>query len=243
MELHNIIEDMIISRVDVIFDDIRKEKNPANLCLCDHCRMDTICYVLNRTPPHYIVSNRGASRVQWESLERQQQEADITTLIYEGLKRVNHNQRPNYNHSAGGNESGLNSNLPVFNIPTIIGRLFNGNNFAPLAGIDVELLHNGELVPMKDQNWQNPCRIVANTEGTFSFWPAATASSSAGQRETFEYSLRVAAPEFETLIHFFEIPVASEIQTAGSFTLERTFKLPDLYMFPPGEAEQNGCEG
>lgn len=240
MEVHNIVEDLIISRIDVIFEDIKKEKSLANLCLCDQCRMDTICYVLNRTPPHYIISNRGASRVQWESLERQQQEADITTLIYEGLKRVSHNQRPNFSHSAGEHESNAAAKRPAFNIPTIIGRLFNGNNFAPISGVDVELLHNGELVPMKDHNWQNPCSIVTNTEGTFSFWPAAVQTSSDNEREIFEYSLRVSSPEFETLIHFFTIPVASEIQAAGSFTLERTFKLPDLYMFPPGEAEKNG---
>jgi len=240
MELHNTVEDVIIARVDGIFEVIKKEKNPHNLCLCDHCRMDTICYVLNRTPPHYIVSSRGVARVQGESLERQQQEADITAMIYEGLKRVNHNQRPNFDHSPGEAESGPESNVPVFNIPTIMGRLFNGNNFAPLSGVEVKLFRNGQLVPMKDKNWQNPCNIVSNTEGSFSFWPASVPAASAEDHEIFEYSLQVSAPEFETLIHFCKIPVVSEIQAKGSFTLERTFKLPDLYMFPPGEAEQNG---
>jgi len=244
MELHNTVEDTIIARVDGIFEDIKKENNPAKLCLCDHCRLDTVCYVLNRTPPHYIVSSRGVDRVhakvQGESLERQQQEADMTAMIYEGLKRVNHNQRRTFDHSAGEGETVLDSSTPVFNIPTIMGRLFNGNNFAPLSGVDVELKRNGELVPMKDKNWQNPSRIVSNTEGTFSFWPAVVPASAANEHKIFEYSLKITAPEFETLIHFFRIPVASEIQTAGSFTLDRTFKLPDLYMFPPGEAEQNG---
>ena len=240
MELHNTVEDTIISKVNEVFEDIKEEKNPGNLCLCDQCRMDTICYALNRTPPHYIVSNRGVARVQWETIKRQQHEADITTLIYEGLKRVNHNQRPHF--APPSEEDALNQDeaLPVFNIPTIIGRLFNGNNFAPLSGIDVELLRNGMLVPMKDRNWQNPCRIVPNTEGTFTFWPAAVAASQVNDHEIFEYSLRVFAPEYDTLVRFFKIPVSSETQASGSFTLERTFKLPDLYMFPPGEAEQNG---
>jgi hypothetical protein len=34
--------------------------------------------------------------------------------------------------------------------------------------------------------------------------------------------------------------VISEFQASPSFNLGRTFKLPDLYMFPPGEAEKNG---
>jgi len=240
MELHNTVEDMIIARVNGIFEDISKEGNPRKLCVCDHCRMDTICYVLNRTPPHYIVSNRGVARVQRETIARQQQEADITALIYDGLKRVNHNQRPNFSHSGKAEESVHNQNAAVFNIPTIIGRLFNGNNFSPLSAGKLELHRNGELVLMKDENWQNPCDIVPNTEGTFSFWPASVAALRSGDHEIFEYSLRISAPEFETLNHYFKIPVASEIQSAGSFTLDRTIKLPDLYMFPPGEAEKNG---
>jgi len=175
-----------------------------------------------------------------ETIEHQQRIADITTLIYEGLKRINHNQRPNFSHSGGENVSISDKNLPVFNIPTIIGRLFNGNNFAPLLEADVELLRDGVLVPMKDGNWQNPCHLVTHTEGNFSFWPAVVTAPQIDEHKFFEYTLKVSAPEFETLTHFFTIPVASEVQASASFTLKRTFKLPDLYMFHPGEAEQNG---
>ena len=241
MELHNTVEDTVISRVDEIFAVINKEGNAEKFCTCSQCRMDVICYALNRITPHYILSNRGASRVQSESIERQQQVADITALVYEGLKRVNHNQRPNFAHTAGEKGAGLEPCLPMFNIPTIMGRLFSGNNFAPLSDADIELLFDGQPVSMKDRNWQNPCRLVSNTEGNFSFWPTPVEAPSVGEHKIFEFSLKVSAPEFEELIHYFKIPVASEIQAAYSFSLERTFKLPDLYMFPPGEAEQNRC--
>jgi competence protein ComFB len=122
-----------------------------------------------------------------------------------------------------------------------MGRLFNGNNFEPVSDIDIELLLNGELVPMKDGNWQNPCRLVSNTDGNFNFWPAPAAAPSADMREIFEYTLRVSSPEFEPLVHVFKIPVASEILTNYSFSLERTFNLPDLYLFPPGEDELTRC--
>jgi competence protein ComFB len=240
MELHNTMEDRILARVEDIFSTIGKEGNPDNFCTCSQCRMDTACYVLNRTTPHYIVSNRGAARVQQESIEQQQKDADITALIYEGLKRVNHNQRPNFKHTLIAGNSKVISENPVFNIPTIVGRLFDGGNFAPLSGVKVELLRNGELVVMKDANWQNPYNMVPNTDGTFTFWPVPIPADTADDRKTFEYSLKVEAPEFETLIHYFKIPVISEVLTAASFTLGRTFKLPDLYMFPPGEAEKNG---
>ena len=239
MELHNTVEDTVITRVNEIFEALANGENKSNYCTCNHCRMDIICYVLNRMKPHYIVSNRGASRVQTESLEKQQQLADITALIHEGFRQVNHNQRPNFSHKPGLNGTGSIKEHPIFNIPTIMGRLFNGNNFAPISDVSVELFWNGALVAMKDGNWQNPCHVVPNTEGTFSFWPVIVKASKTNETKIFEYSLRVAAPEFETLTHFFKISVTSEVHEAGSFTLARTYKLPDLYMFPPGEDEQN----
>jgi competence protein ComFB len=240
MEVHNTVEDKVISKVGQIFEDFEKEGNPEKYCTCIQCRMDVICYALNRVTPHYILSNRGASRVQNDIFKYQQQSADITSLIYEGLKRVNHNQRPNFDHTSVSIESGPITQLPVYNVPTIMGRVFNGDNFTPISDAVVELLWNGELVPMKDGNWQNPCRVVSPTDGNYSFWPAADVASGVDKHKIFEYAIRISAPGFETLNHFFKIPVASEIRVAGSFSLERTFKLPDLYLFPPGEAEKNG---
>ena len=240
MELHNTVEDKVISRVGQIFEDFEKETNPEKYCICNQCRMDVICYALNRLPPHYILSNRGASRVNNEDFDWQQQAADITALIHEGIKKVNHNQRPHFDHSGASAKTESASNLPVYNVPTIMGRIFNGDNFAPIADAVVELLWEGKPVPMKDGNWQNPCHLVSHTEGNFSFWPATDIASGPNKHKIFEYTLKVSAPGLETLTHRFKIPVASEIKTTGYFTLERTFKLPDIYMFPPGEAEKNG---
>jgi competence protein ComFB len=242
MELHNTTEDLILGKIEDIFSALEGGENQEELCTCQQCRLDTACYVLNRTQPHYIVSNRGAARVNHESLESQQREADMTALIYEGLKRVNHNQRPSFTHTSGSGTKAPNSGNPVFNIPTIVGRLFDGSNFAPVFGVKVELFHLGELVIMKDSNWQNPYSLVANIQGTFTFWPAPLPADNDNIRKVFEYAIRVISPEYETLNHYFKIPVISEIQTANSFTLNRTFKLPDQYLFPPGEAEKNGFQ-
>jgi competence protein ComFB len=238
MDLHNTIEDMVIAKTDEIFHALEHEGKSGDFCTCSQCRLDVICYALNRTLPHYIVSNRGVSRVRWAGIEQQQHVADIAALIQEGLHKVSHNQRPNSPDS--GETAAIDPNEPVYNVPTIVGRVFDGENFAPLSDIYVELLWNGELVPMMNVNWQNPYHIVPNTEGSFSFWPTPDKASGLNKHKVFEYNLRVMAPGRETLIHFFKIPVASEIRQAGSFALNRTHKLPDLYMFPPGEAEKNG---
>jgi competence protein ComFB len=238
MELHNTTEDMVFAKVETVFDSIVREGNPENFCLCYQCRMDTACYVLNRTEPRYIVSNRGVARIEQENLQRQQKDADIVALVHEGLKRVNHNQRPDV-HLAGGAVPPPAATTPVFNIPTIVGRLFSGTNFAPLSNARAKLHRNGELVSMKDNNWQNPYDLVSNTKGTFTFWPTPIPAAAEDIHKIFEYSIKIEAPEFETLIHFFKIPVISEIQSAAAYSMGRTFKLPDLYMFPPGGDEED----
>ena len=243
MELHNTIKGKVISKVEEIFEALSRSENAGKFCTCDQCKMDVICYVLNRTPPLYIVSNRGASRSLEEGVRLQQQTADIAALIYDGLKQVSHNMRPNFAHSNEKSADTDRAASPKFIIPTIMGRVFDGNNFAPLPEATVELLWAGELVAMRDGNWQNPCPIVHNIEGNYSFWPAPVPASRVNNHKIFEYIVRVSAPEFEPLTHTFKIPVASEVQAAMSFSPDRTFKLPDLYMFPPGEAEKNGYLG
>jgi competence protein ComFB len=240
MELHNTIKGTVISRVEEIFEALEKGENPEKYCTCDQCRMDVTCYVLNRTPPRYIVSGRGASHSIGAGIGQQQQTADITALIHEGIKKVSYNLRPNFAHSNEKSAVTDDAAIPKFNVPTIIGRVFNGNNFAPIADASVELLWAGGLVAMKNGNWQNPYNIVGDIEGSFSFWPAPVEASEVGSHKIFEYIVRVSAPEFETLIHTFKVPVASEVQASISFNPDRTFKLPDLYMFAPGEAEKNG---
>ena len=239
-ELHNIVEDRVISMVDMMFKELNQEGAVRKFCTCNQCRMDVICYALNRLTPHYILSSRGASRVQNENFDYQQQTADMAVVVNEGLHRVSHNMRPNFTHACKADAADHDGEIPVYNVPAIMGRIFNGDNFAPLPEALVELLWNGKPVPMKDGNWQNPYIISPRNEGNYSFWPAPDMASGADKHKIFEYTLKVSSQDFETVTHFFKIPVASEIRQAGSFTLNRTFKLPDLYLFQPGEAEKNG---
>jgi len=240
MEIHNISEDVVFSSVRKIFDVIKREGNPEGFCLCEQCKIDTVCYTLNRVMPHYLVSNRGIARVEQDWAGKQQAEADVATLIYKGLRVVNHNMRPNAVHDDTIPEDKVLTE-PAFYIPTLIGRLFDGETFAPLAGVTVELRSNNELVPMRNRNWQNPFTLVANTPGVFTFWPAPVIAKGLDIHSIFEYMLKVESPQYETLTHFIKIPVVSSmVTTYSSASMDRTFKLPDLYLFPPGEAEING---
>jgi competence protein ComFB len=239
MDIHNIVEDIVVGTVQNIFDELQKN-DKGGYCLCYQCRLDTICYALNRLEPHYIVSNRGLSRVElMAGISRQQTEADIATLVYKGIRLVNHNLRPTAPHD-GSQQHTAKTHHPMFDIPTIAGRLFNGVSFEPIVGVELGLYRDGELVPMRNSNWQNPYSMVSSTPGAFSFWPAPIVADIPDIDDVFKYTIKVDSPDYEPLNHFFSISSISKFHTPHSYTLNRTFKLPDLYLFPPGEAEQNG---
>ena len=238
MDFHNTSEDIVVSAVQSIFDEIQHSGNPDGLCLCYQCQIDTICYALNRVAPHYIVSNRGLTRIEQTGIGHQQAEADVSTLVYKGLRLVNHNLRPTAPHDGSPSSNAKMSN-PVFDIPTIAGRIFNGESFEPVVDINVELTLDGEMVPMRNNNWQNPYKMVSSTPGVFSFWPAPITASTPDVSHEFRFSIKISSPDYEPLQHFFEITCISRYHNPHSYALNRTFKLPDMYLFPPGEAEIN----
>ena len=231
MEIHNTTEDVVMNVVHKIFEEITRTGNQEKYCLCHQCRIDTICYTLNRVKPHYIVSNRGMSRVIQPTLEHQQLTADVSTLVNEALKLVNHNMRPNACHTESA--APIRANTPVFDIPTISGRIFNGKSFEPATDIEVCLYCEGELSPMRSSNWQNPFTISGGTPGTFSFWPTPITAEYPDTSQDFKFAIKVNSPEYEPLHHFFNITTVSKYHSPQSYTLNRAYKLPDLYIFPP----------
>ena len=238
MEIHNITEDIVLRTVNDIFNEAEKDTSSDKPCTCSQCRLDTACYVLNRTAPCYVVSSRGVARAESESMERQQAEVDVISLAYEGMQRIAKSKRPHFEHDSRPRETESGEG-PWFNIPTIIGRVFNGANFEPMSGIEVSLLSGHAEAEMIDANWQNPYLLVANTAGTFSFWPKPETAPAVGSLKKFSFAVVARAIGFEELRHFFEIPVTGESVAALSFSTQRTYKLPDLYLFPPSGEEDD----
>jgi competence protein ComFB len=225
------MEDWVIAEANLLFDSIEKDGRDTSICTCSQCRRDAICYVLNRTTPHYVVSHRGVARANLEGSDAQQSRADLTALVYEGIRRVSHNQRPYVDHNK---EEAVKITSPVFNIPIIMGRAFDGRDFSPALESAVQLLQNEAVVSMKDTNWQNPFNLIPNTNGIFTFWPAPVQAEKSGVPNAFQYMVKISGGNFEELSYSFTIPVISE-ESVSPFSMTRTFKLPDLYLFPPGE--------
>ena len=242
MDIHNTNEDLVFNLVQKTFDEIQHSGNPEKFCLCYQCKVDTLCYTLNRVGPHYIVSNRGLTRViDPVSIDNQQMEADITTLIYKGIRLVNHNLRPTAPHD-GTVANAQKINNPLFDIPTISGRIFNGESFEPIINIEVLLYLDGEIVKMRNNNWQNPYTMVASTPGVYSFWPAQIIAENPDVTTDFKFSLKITSPDYEQMTHFFNISSTSKFHTSQSYALNRTYKLPDLYIFPPGANDEDNLD-
>jgi len=237
MELHNVAEDIVFGVVQKMFDSITAKGNPDELCLCEQCKMDTICYTLNRIEPRYIISSRGIGHIERDWTWKQQIEADVATIAYKGLRIVNHKQRPTSSHDGSAPEKKVRKG-PIFDIPTIIGRLFDGKTFAPLADIQVELWSGGAPVPMRNQNWQNPFFLASKTPGTYTFWPAPLPAETEDENRLFHYSLKISDQRYEHVVYPFQVRAESG-RPAAPQSPGKTFKLPDLYLFPPGEAEMN----
>ncbi|MDR1507109.1 MAG: late competence development ComFB family protein [Treponema sp.] len=237
MEIHNMAEDWIVCEVNSLCDSIEKDSSDTSLCTCAQCRQDAICYVLNRTEPRYVVSHRGIARANQDRFDSQQNRVDLTALVYEGIRRVSHNQRPYADHHGRDHAAvlgGTKAPNPVFNIPIIMGRVFSGLNFSPVMESTVHLLQNGNLVSMRDANWQNPYDLIPNTSGTFTFWPGPVNAEKSGAAGVFQYVIRILGGDFEELSFSFAVPAVSE-ESVFPLSMTKTFKLPDLYLFPPGE--------
>jgi len=83
MNIHNIMESIVLDTVNEIFEDKRKEGFEMADCL--QCRLDVACYVLNRIKPEYIISGRGLLHFEENYHELIQTKVDMVTLINAGI--------------------------------------------------------------------------------------------------------------------------------------------------------------
>jgi competence protein ComFB len=236
MDIRNVMEDSVKAVVEELFEIEEKEKR-LGFCTCDQCKLDVACYVLNRVKPEYIVSSRGLAYSEKEGLDKVQRRADVISLVKEGWGKVSHAPRPSSDHAIS-HASVAEIEGPSYNFPTIMGRVFDGRTFAPLGDGSVRLLAEGAEVEMLDPNWQNPFVLAGATGGTFIFWPKPKpATADSGERK-FTFEIKVEVPGLECLSSYLELPLSPERSARLDFSLQRVHKVPDLYLFPEGQSDE-----
>jgi competence protein ComFB len=236
MDIRNVMEDAVKVVVEELFEIENREKR-LGFCTCDQCKVDVACYVLNRVKPEYIVSSRGLAYSEREGLDKVQRRADVISLVKEGWGKVSHTPRNTSDHI--GRSPGSEHEGPIFNFPTIMGRVFDGRTFAPLGEGAVRLIADGAEVEMLDPNWQNPFVLAGATGGTFIFWPKPLPAEPTEGERHFVFEIKIEVPGLEGLSHYIEMSLSPEHSARLDFSLQRVHKVPDLYLFPEGQEEEN----
>lgn len=80
MELKNLIEDVVSHTMD----DIKKYHD---FCSCPQCQLDISAIALNKIPPRYVVSSKGASYGRAEMLAMQK-DLDVLAIVLAAIKQV-----------------------------------------------------------------------------------------------------------------------------------------------------------
>lgn len=236
MEIRNLMEDVVKALVDELFGIEAKERR-LGYCVCDQCRLDVACYVLNRVKPEYVASSRGLAYSEKEGLDKVQRRADLISLVKEGWSKVTHAPRLTVDHEAPSAPPERTAG-PAFNFPTIMGRVFDGRTFAPVTEGRVRLLSGGAEAPVVDQNWQNPFVLASGTAGAYIFWPSHVATAAVGEERNWTFEIRVEAPGFDVLSHYIELELQAEPEIRRDVSLQRVHKIPDLYLFPEGQSDE-----
>jgi competence protein ComFB len=227
MEIHNLMEDEVFRRVNEICDE-EEQRGSSAYCTSTACRLDAVCYVLNRIPPRYVTSGRGLAHVEQDISTDTQLAVDITKLAHEALKRIAAVRRSYYDQDTSVPEL----KGPCFNFPAITGRIFTGVSFEPVTDADVYLLEAGTPVEMYDPRWQNPYPLASHTYGTYSFWPRPVSARNEGQKRSFELQISAKASGYERLDYYFTLELTADDAAASGRRIGEDHHLPDLYMFP-----------
>ncbi len=230
MDIRNLMEDKVIQLLNEICAD--EERGGNKRYITDEAsRVDVACFVLNRVPQRYVSSGRGFAYLEADINDNPQIQVDIVTHIHDGLRRVTEIQRSYYSDTPEVHDELPRGTKAVYYFPTIKGRIFNGMSFEPISDVKISITHQGKALRMVDSRWPNPYSIVGNTPGTYLFWPKAVPASNVDVEEIFEFSLEVNDARYEPFVHYFTIPVRSDLpQVSKSFI--RDYSVNDLFLLP-----------
>lgn len=232
MEVHNLMEELVIDTVEDIFSD-QAYIEGAGCCNSDLCKTDVVCYVLNRIPATYTTSSRGLAHLGQSVINKPQSNADISALANEGIKQVGAHRRPvktdnEYNYP----------DPPMFNFPIIKGKVIDGKTFAPYAGSEISLTISGKLVAMNGSRWSNPAQLIDETDGSYLFWPLPIKADVEMEKRKFSFSIELNAEGYKPVKHFINFELSADKEFVNSMEVNRIFKIEPIYLFGINEPEE-----
>jgi len=84
--LKNYMEDIILNKMPSVLNSME------GICQCERCQMDRLAYVLNNTPPKYVVTTKGKLYAKLNVLQGQF-DVDLVRIITDAAVRVDKEPR------------------------------------------------------------------------------------------------------------------------------------------------------
>ena len=228
MFFHNVMEEILYKEVNRLYDEAKKNGEKWLACDCIQCRVDAMCYALNRVKPRYIKSGKGlAYFFQIDFKMGSQFFADISSVALEAMKVVQANRGPHTEET----EEDVTSFQACFNFPTIKCKINDGNNQSPMKDVTVKLLLDDKLVEQMDILWDNPYTVHGNMGGVCTFWPKPQKADNEGITKDFKFVLVVEKEGYESVRHAFSLSVTSTKNASQDFDVTTCHEIKDIYMF------------
>ncbi len=227
MKIHNIMEEQVEERVNILYDQLNELKPDWYTCDCEQCRLDVISYVLNRIPPKYVASERGITHINAE--DKHQLNADIDTIGIEGIKLVNDSKRPYHYKKEVLSEP---CEKPFFNFPIFSGVVYDGNTFEPLKKAELVITSDSKQLEMIDSTWSNPFLLTNSTDGNYSFWVKPIETNNIEENKKFNFTVSISSKGYISTSYAFEIYVVSEQCNRNIANSIHTLQIQDIFLFP-----------
>lgn len=146
MKATNLMEHFVKEQVDDMYARIKQENPSSPMCDCENCRLDVLCYVLNRVPPKYTVSARGVNHTQREFENLKQISADVGKIVMDGIRLISSSKRPNHDSSYMTSLEMINTKKqkPFFFFPILSGYVYDGTTFESLVDAKISLFVDGK---------------------------------------------------------------------------------------------------
>ena len=241
MEIHNTMEDIVLKYLDEILS-LKKD-----VCKCEHCKMDMICYALNRVKPMYMISSRGFIHVENKEREHRQEKIDVYAIIANAITVVSETRRHEVNHNykdidVESSQSTINHQSKseyFYNFPQIIGRILDSSRLIPLSDVKIALFYETgrDIVPMYNARWLNPIDIVSQMGGTYTFWPGPIAAKKSGIQKDFYMNIEIKKNGFDPIHKFFFTRIISSNKLRRFIKKENVFYIDDIFLTPEGAEE------
>jgi competence protein ComFB len=226
MEIYNLMEDYVKHAIKVLLDD--KE----GICKCEQCRMDMVCYCLNKTKPRYVISSRGFVHTRNEKRENMQMNIDILALGQEAVDVISSMPRHEQKIKTDNAEVKKEIGKSYFFFPVFVGRVVD-EEFQALSNAKVTLTFadSGERAEMIGDYWKNPTTLVPAMDGTFSFHALPLPADEINIKKKFKFCLEIEKEGYETACKYFEIDIISSISSRELDIAANFHQIEDAILF------------